>query len=119
MFTILYPAIFIALVCAVTLVRRSRAKEEAEKAATMTQGWKISLLFAFIVYPSVSRTILQMWNCRDIEGTWYLIADYRLTCDEASNWGAYASMAAIAFLAYPIGIPAWYLYLLLHNKDAL
>ena len=117
MSTILYPIAFVALILIVTWVRQAGTTTQQEENDVVTEGWKVGLLFLFIIYPSVSSTILKMWHCRDIEGTWYLYADYRITCD--GDWATYATIAGVAFAVYPIGIPLMFWYLLSSNKDAL
>ena len=123
--TIIYPVVVLALVAVVTWVRSCSIAENAENEEdedqhrddVVTQGWKVALLFLFIVYPSVSSTVLRMWHCRRIEYKWYLYADYRITCD--GSWNAYATIAGVAFLVYPLGVPLGFLYLLRSNQEAL
>jgi len=116
--TVIAPAIVLMLIVAVTQCRKI-GKTRVKQEEITIEGWKVTLLGAFIIYPMVSSTILKMWNCRNIEGTSYLVADYRVTCNDDSSWSMYAALAGVAFVAFPLGIPLFYLYLLLINKDAL
>lgn len=120
--TITYPAVFLLLVVLVTWYRSANApgeteEEQEERYEMVTQGWKVGLFFVFLVYPSVSSTVLKMWHCRSIEGTWYLYADYRITCD--GDWNTYAAIAGVAFVVYPLGVPLTFFYLLRSQQEAL
>ena len=116
--TVLYPLVFQLAIALVTWYRVDQTSDVDERKIKMTQGWKISLFLLFLIYPSVSATVLQMWHCRDIDGTEYLTADYRITCWEGDHL-TYAMIAAIAFVVYPLGIPVFFLYELIANRDAL
>ena len=123
--TITYPVVFLALVAMVTWVRSclvageadNEEEEDQQRDDVVTQGWKVGLFFLFVVYPSVSSTVLRMWHCRPIEDKWYLYADYRVTCD--GSWNTYAAIAGVAFVVYPLGVPLGFLYLLRSNQEAL
>merc|ERR1712166_874395 len=73
--TILYPPIIIAGIFGVTRWRRCTTDERA-KESILSQGWKVAFFFLFLIYPSVSATVLKIWDCEDIDGTKYLRADY-------------------------------------------
>ncbi len=47
---------------------------------------KLSLFTAFLLYPFVSRTILTVYNCIDVEGVSYLVADVSILCTAESGW---------------------------------
>jgi len=121
--TILYPIFLLAIIIAVTKYRQDNA-EGAEAAETcLDEGWKVALFLMFLLYPSISATVLKVWNCRDIEGTSYVRADYTLVCSTPSGtdgeWAGYASVAAFAFVLYPVGIPALFAYVLYENQESL
>ena len=52
-----------------------------------------------------------------------MVADYRLRCSGPggtdSAWLMNASIAAVAFVLYPLGVPLFYTYKLYKNQDAL
>ena len=56
--------------------------------------------------------MLQVFNCREIHGTWYLGADLDIECYTEKH-ATYQSLAALGVLLYPIGIPLSFLILML------
>jgi len=64
----------------ITVCRRMGCKNDEEREKMKVQAWKIGLLGAFVVYPSVSATVLRVFHCREIEDYSYLVADYRIIC---------------------------------------
>jgi IPT/TIG domain/Tyrosine-protein kinase ephrin type A/B receptor-like len=77
--------------------------------------WKLALFTMFLVYPHVSATILRMYVCREVEGKYYLLADFKTRCYE-SRWNEYVPYSIFAIILYPIGIPLWFLHLLLRYR---
>jgi len=121
--TILYPIFLMVIIVAVTKYRQNHAESTEVAETCLDEGWKVSLFLMFLLYPSISATVLRVWNCRDIEGTSYVRADYTLVCSTPSGtegeWASYASIAAFAFVLYPIGIPALFAYVLYENQESL
>lgn len=106
------------LVVLITLCRKATAHQD-DKASVVTQGWKIVMMGLFIIYPSVSSTILRMMHCTEnIAGKHYLYADWRIVCYE-DDWFTYLLIALVALVVYPIGVPFMYWYFLYTNRDAL
>ena len=116
--TIMYPIAVMAAVFGITYWRASQARDDQEIETKANQGWKVSLFFLFLIYPSVSATILKIWDCEAIDGAKYLRSDYRLVCWEGEHT-TYAALAAIAFVVYPVGIPAFFMYLLRKDRMVL
>jgi hypothetical protein len=76
----------------------------------------------FMVYPTISKTVLQMWAFYEggtlIEGKQYLSIDLRISSsDEAYPW--WASVAVVFFGGYVIGIPLFFAYMLYRNHAIL
>jgi len=107
--TVSLPLAALGVAVLVTAIRVQNAADEEEVEHMKEKAWQFGLVGSFIVYPSVSATILKAWHCRDIEGTWWLVADYHLKC-HGSEYDMCSSVAAGAFLIYPVGIPSLYLY---------
>eukprot|EP00935_MAST-01C_sp_MAST-1C-sp1_P002222 g2222.t1 len=59
------------------------------------------LLFA---YPVVSIKVVELFGCHDIEGTYYLRADYSLEC-YTTEWTAMAVYASVFLVTYVVGFP--------------
>jgi hypothetical protein len=72
----------------------------------------------FIAYPSVSVKILRLFRCREVEGTYYLVADMRLECFTPEWWG-YGIYGIVMVAVYVVGLPALILSVLYKNKATL
>ena len=58
--------------------------------------------------------IMNTFNCTEVHGERYLVADMRLSCDSAEHqW--YTAVASIAMLIYPVGVPAVFLSMMILN----
>lgn len=79
----------------------------------------IVLLISFLVYSSVSFTIIQTFDCEALDdGNDYLRADYSIECDTFKH-RAFMVYAGFMCLLYPLGIPALYSYILFRNRRVL
>jgi hypothetical protein len=74
---------------------------------------KAFLLLTFVIFPSVSTTVLRAFPCRDFDGDYgsRLKADYSIDCN-ASDRPGYVFYAVLMMIVYPIGIPVLYATLL-------
>lgn len=72
---------------------------------------KLTLFTVFLLYPFVSKTVLGVFNCIEVDGTSYLLADLSLICFD-DNWNSYAVACGFFVAMYPFGIPISYLLLL-------
>ena len=70
------------------------------------------LFFLFLGYPSLSATMLRVFNCMEIHGEWYIKHDVSIPCYDARH-NSYQLLAALGVLLYPIGIPVLFYGLLL------
>lgn len=74
-----------------------------------------SLMISFFIFSPTSITIFQAFTCETFDdGTSKLVADYSIDCesDVHQNYEIYAGLMIIV---YPMGIPAYYFYLLVKN----
>ena len=55
--------------------------------------------------------ILDTFNCVDIHGKKWLVADMRLACDSAEH-GGYRALASVGILVFPVGVPLAFLALM-------
>ena len=55
--------------------------------------FRIVSMVLFIAYPSVSVKILRLFNCREVNGLYWLTVDLRLQCF-TKEWLGYASFSA-------------------------
>jgi TRAP-type C4-dicarboxylate transport system permease small subunit len=94
------------------------SRERAANKRTRRKFWKLVLFTAFLIYPGVSSTILSMFMCEKVNDTIYLKADFSLRCGD-KRWISYLPAGIIGILVYPIGIPAFFFYLLRRYRNRL
>ena len=62
-------------------------------------------LLAF-AYPTVSIKVVELFGCHDVEGTYYVRADYSLDC-YTPEWTAMAVYASVFLVTYVVGFPVF------------
>ena len=99
-------------------IRRSRQSEDALRNIRHMHVSMV-LLVTFLVYSSVSSVLFQMFDCDYLDdGMYYLQADYSIECS-SSKHKILEVYAAIMIVLFPIGIPAFYSYLLFGSHAIL
>eukprot|EP00611_Tribonema_gayanum_P000411 TRINITY_DN10281_c0_g1_i1.p1 TRINITY_DN10281_c0_g1~~TRINITY_DN10281_c0_g1_i1.p1 ORF type:complete len:1126 (+),score=274.53 TRINITY_DN10281_c0_g1_i1:133-3510(+) len=88
--------------------------------ALRTRDSDMALAFLYLVFTSVSTTVLQTFPCDHLDGTAksYLRADYSIECGTPTHT-AYVAYAGIMVLVYPIGVPALFAWLLWKQRVAV
>lgn len=107
--------------CNVVMDRRDLSDDASRRVAKRiyrTKVLQIILFLMFLVYPTVSQQALSFFDCREIEGIWYLNSDMSLNCFDEVWWSHFLSVIFIVVL-YPIGIPLILFLLLFHNRREL
>eukprot|EP00903_Cladosiphon_okamuranus_P016354 g15082.t1 len=112
----------VALVLACTYAvakRRNRGADDKGKASVQDKHASLLLFVAFIVYGSVSSTVFGMFVCEDLddEGS-YLRGDYSIRCDTDKH-RLLQGYSVLMILIYPIGIPAFFAWLLISHRGEL
>eukprot|EP00457_Paulinella_chromatophora_P000030 gb/GEZN01000030.1/.p1 GENE.gb/GEZN01000030.1/~~gb/GEZN01000030.1/.p1 ORF type:complete len:3581 (-),score=336.49 gb/GEZN01000030.1/:465-11183(-) len=80
--------------------------------------WKLVIFTLFLIYPSVSVTICQMFQCDLVNGVHYMKADYSLECFD-HRWDSFLPLGMTALVIYPVGIPMIFFYFLSVQKFRL
>jgi hypothetical protein len=80
--------------------------------------WKLIFFTLFLIYPNLSRVTLQMFQCIEINGVTYMVADFNLICYD-DRWKASLPIGIIGVLLYPIGIPIIFFFYLFKNRKRL
>jgi hypothetical protein len=79
----------------------------------------ISLFTIFLVYPGASNTVIKTFICDSFDdGRVVLRADYAIPCYD-SVWRAYAVYAGFMVLVYVIGIPLFFIFLVVRYRRGL
>eukprot|EP00808_Paulinella_micropora_P019733 g59215.t1 len=76
---------------------------------------KLILFGLFLVYPTVSSTVLRLYNCKKVENVWYLLADFNTVC-YTDDWYHYAKTAWVFGILYAGGIPFLFFCLLFFTR---
>jgi hypothetical protein len=88
-------------------------------AAAAVRHSTVFLGFTFLMFSTVSTTVLQTFACdRTCEHGNWLTADYSISCSSATHKG-YQAYAAVMIFVYPLGIPALYAWLLWRNRERI
>jgi hypothetical protein len=76
------------------------------------------LVFTYLILPSITVTIFEVFSCKDVDpddtvggDDRYMMVDYSVSCS-SSKYHFGRVWAIVSIFIYPIGIPAFYLYLL-------
>lgn len=80
--------------------------------------WKLLLFTLFLLYPSVSSTILKYFVCREINSSYWLLADLNMLCGPGI-WLDNLPYTALFVLVYPIGIPTMFFVLMFRRRTKL
>lgn len=80
--------------------------------------WRMFLYLLFLIYPTVSSTVLRHYVCREFDGFSYLWADLKEKCF-TDRWTQFSYGGIALILMYPIGIPLFFFALLERNRREL
>jgi len=76
---------------------------------------KYLVMTFFSLYPQNAKTFLSFLLCREIDGRYYMQADYREQCFD-DKWTSYAAIAIPGIVVYVIGTPAFFIGVLYYMK---
>jgi hypothetical protein len=86
-----------------TILRRNLAPEKDVAESTISAFFFSMLSFLFLIYPVVSSTVLQTFNCIDLEGYGnYLKVDMRVECPKDTQDAGFA-WSTVFVVIYPLG----------------
>lgn len=80
--------------------------------------WRMFEFLLFLIYPSVTASVLRYFMCREVEGVRYLQADMTQVC-YTNFYNQWALVAGFFALIYPFGIPAFFFYRLYIHRHRL
>jgi hypothetical protein len=93
-------------------------KPKFTKESMETSLYNLISLLAFGLYPGLSSKIFRVFKCREVQGRFYLVADYSIEC-YAGKWWTFALIAVLCILFYIVGIPMGQFYPLWKNRKNL
>jgi hypothetical protein len=113
-FMLVATALFVALL----IYAYSKHNLARVKPVKTSLVWNVFLPFLFLIYPSISRTVILMLRCRMINGVSYLLSDISISC-ETAEYAAHRSYAIFGVLVFPIGIVVFFTTLVGYNRHKL
>lgn len=119
-FVTISPLVVLGALGVTYAVARSRNRHSPTGLqAAQRKHLSVALFVIFVIYSSVSFSIFQIFVCETLDdGVTYLRADYSLTC----STGAHKAMqvfAGLMILVYPVGIPTFFVWWLISNRQDL
>ncbi|KAK3240802.1 hypothetical protein CYMTET_49388 [Cymbomonas tetramitiformis] len=96
-----------------------RQGADALDAATIegfrSHGAKTMLFLLFLLYPFLSQSVLSVYNCREIYGSYYLEADYEEQCYTPMH-NVFQVVGVVGAICLPLGIPICFYAMLVRHK---
>ncbi|GLD91532.1 hypothetical protein PINS_up000065 [Pythium insidiosum] len=77
---------------------------------------KLYCWLALFLYPTVSKTILMIFNCEEVGDVFYMVVDRRVVCYNAS-WAIFGVLAMAGVVVWVIGIPFFFWLLIRRAQD--
>lgn len=112
------PAVLLILVAIGLLIKKAVTRNSFDPyhmAEMRKDMLTATLMISFFIFSPVSITIFEAFTCEEFDdGSNMLVADYSIDCDSKVHL-YYEIYAGLMIFVYPIGIPAFYFYLLLKN----
>jgi hypothetical protein len=93
---------------------RERMADPEDESAGVSQIKGI-IMVLFTQFPLSVLIYLKFFLCREIEGEWFLQADYRYQCFD-TQWNGYLAIALPGLLVYVLGVPAYFVGTLWWHK---
>ena len=84
------------------------------RAKLLRRMTKLIVLVTYLLYPSLSNTLFQAFNCQAVDGRRYLRRDFSIDCDDAAHRAA-QWLAGLGIGVCSIGTPVLYLAVLWRN----
>jgi flagellar basal body-associated protein FliL len=116
---IIVPIILLAAIVVLYFIPKTiKTQDVRERKKVRRNTWKLIFFSLFLVYPTVSQTILRLYVCKQVGPLWYLLADFRTHC-YTQKWHAWAGVVGLLIVIYPIGIPAFFFAMLWRYRKRL
>jgi hypothetical protein len=102
-----------------------QTRSDTVDAEVKTDYHKAFLVFTYLILPSTAAKIFQVFSCQDVDpdndvsgDDEYMTIDYSVSCSSSKyHFGFVWAIASI--LVYPVGIPAYYFYVLYTSKKLI
>ena len=91
----------------------STKRHEQNKASAYSR----SLFIVFMLYPILSRTAFAMLRCQDLGDEIWHLDDFATDCTDSTHV-VFTIISWISIIAYPVGIPCVWLWLLVKERES-
>lgn len=93
-------------------------KYRKKRDRSVARVWRLALFTIFLLYPYVSSVELGVFNCINIDGTWYMVEQLTEVCF-TSDWWSRAIVPLVFVVLYPLGIPLFSIILLKRARPTM
>jgi hypothetical protein len=120
----LYPVVVVVLLWFIHWIHLHKMQGHNQDTVALVGAnyHKAFLVFTYLILPSTSATIFQVFSCKDVDpdnvasgDDYYMAMDYSVSCSSSKYHFGFA-WAIASILVYPIGIPAYYFYVLYNAR---
>jgi hypothetical protein len=115
---LLYPIAACVVLVAMALSKLLCCRQQYTRESKFNKATEFFALLTFGLYAGVGTRIFQLYKCIDVQGTWYLEADYSIVCFTQSYYTDVV-ISIICLIFYVIGIPAFQLLVMCKNRKNL
>lgn len=81
-------------------------------------AWSKFIILMFLLYPILCTQLLGVFDCREIDGNYWLKKDLTIEC-YTDEWTSEAIMSAVFIVIFPLGVPAAVYFVLSRNRHRL
>ena len=82
------------------------------------QSLRDIFIVLLMLHTMVSGKAFSFFRCQEVEGTPYLMVDYRVVCHDSAWWSMFV-FVALVILLFSFGVPAAVAYTLYQNREEL
>jgi hypothetical protein len=120
-----YPLVIVGLIWVAHLVHLSviKTRSMASDAVVKANYHKAFLLFTYLILPSTSAKIFEVFSCRNVDpddvsdgDDVYMVMDYSVSCSSQKYHSGFI-WAIVSIIVYPIGIPCYYFFVLYTARE--
>eukprot|EP00944_MAST-04C_sp_MAST-4C-sp1_P003884 g3884.t1 len=115
---LLFPILLGTMGFVYIVARVFRCRKKYTNDSIKTQWITLLCFITFTIHTGMSTRIFRLFKCREVQGVWYLTADYTVQC-RAGDWNRYAAVAVACIFLYVLGIPGVQWYVLYRNRKCL
>lgn len=118
LYATLMPVAGVTLLAIVFGLMTLKADNSAVKIDIARNFANVTLIYSFIIFPSVSEVVLSYFSIETLDGVAYISSDLS-TVAGTRTYHHYGIYAGLCVIIYPLGVPAAYFFALLRNRHII